>query len=246
VSSSHDGGATWTDLAVPLPAGGAPLDLTVDPNSDSTLYTQSAKSMDGGLTWSALGRELKSAPSVRPGSPAVLFGVAFPGNVLKSTDGGASWTASSNGIPVNASDGRVIISPADANVMYYMYDGSPYPTTYGSTDGGATWTTRPAPTVRLSVHPTQPLTVYCAGDAGVWKSIDGGFTWAHTLNVSLLFNSVVPASSTVVYAATSVGAVYVSTDGATPGRRHRYRTLSRRGRCGATPRSLAPSSHRRS
>jgi hypothetical protein len=207
---SPNNGSTWTLLPVPSFGFSAP-DLTIDPNNSATLYTPNATSTDRGQTWTSLGKQLERAPAIRPGSPNVLFGVAASGPVWKSVDGGLTWNPSSNGIDVQFAGGKVYISPADPNVMYF-HNG----TLYGSTDGGATWTPRPAAAGRIALNPTQPLTLYrAASSTGVWKSTDGAFTWTQTSSPPV--SGIAAVTGSIVYASKSllldVAPLYRSIDG---------------------------------
>lgn len=87
-------------------------------------------------------------------------------------------------------------------------------------DGGKTFSA-PALTGATSVtaiaaSPSAPLTVYAATPIGVFKSADGGTTWARTASAGLAGNTFVltvdAASSTTLYAGTDQG-LFVSTNG---------------------------------
>lgn len=110
VARSSDGGVTW-ELRTITP--GTWYSLAVDPGT-SRVYAGSMsdgsmfESADGGDTWQALPGVLVDAvaPSFRnvrhiavtPGSPPALF-VSRSCDVIKSLDGGDSWTDASNGLP---------------------------------------------------------------------------------------------------------------------------------------------------
>ncbi|MGB1317616.1 MAG: WD40/YVTN/BNR-like repeat-containing protein, partial [Flavobacteriales bacterium] len=87
----------------------------------------------------------------------------------------------------------IAFHPTDANTIFV---GAPAGGFWKSTDNGSTWTEYSSGLVRLGVssiviHPTTPNTIYIAtgdrdgGDApgyGVWRSTDGGVTWASRNN----------------------------------------------------------------
>jgi hypothetical protein len=134
-------------------------------------------SSDGGATWSAvltggagfcggqcfynIGIDVLPGPTAAISDDIIVLG----GNVAsastthlfaKSTNGGASFTESSNGL--HADTHFIRIDRANTNVIYHGDDGG----IFKSTDGGATWgslNTVPLNTVQfsgLAVHPTDP------------------------------------------------------------------------------------------
>lgn len=116
------------------------------------------------------------------------------GRVRKSTDGGATWSSYlAGGVnfcnPQCFYDIAVATHPGDPNVVYL--GGSPALIAGRSTDGGATFTTNESSAVGLHVDthaialaPSNPSVVYFASDGGVWRSGDGGLTWASRNNSS--------------------------------------------------------------
>ena len=122
----------------------------------------------------------------------------------------------------------IAFHPTDANTIYV---GAPAGGVWKTTDNGATWTQHIAGLTRLGVssiivHPTNHNTIYIAtgdrdgGDApgyGVWRSLDGGLTWAahnngmgnRTINELIMD----PTNANVMVAAASNGRIYRTTDG---------------------------------
>ena len=124
-------------------------------------------------------------------------GDSFAGmGILVSTDGGATWTLTGNNVMNRLSVGRIAISATDPNTAYAAVsrgDRGVGSTTgiYKTTNGGATWTdTTGAITTTqdfsdVVVNPTNASIVYAAlgtnygaSQNGVYKSTDGGTTWA--------------------------------------------------------------------
>jgi hypothetical protein len=120
---STDGGATWTKADTGL-AGDGVLSLAVDPLDPRILYAQSggrfgnstgvSKSLDGGVTWSALASPLVSNLVFSAGG-GTLWGNQGT-QVFASHDGGASWQ--SMGGPAVFSIDRLVPDPIDPDRLY--------------------------------------------------------------------------------------------------------------------------------
>lgn len=184
---STDGGTTWT----PIDSGVTPQfdnALAVDPNTATTVYLATSaglfKSTDGGATWSesdsGMGDGMDvTAVAVDPVTPSTLYAGTAGSGAFTSTDGGATWAAVGNGLT-----GKYVSSIAVAPVV----GGGPpvvlattYDTASGvinrSTDGGATWIAVAKGAFALAVDPSNPSTMYAAGESNLLKSADGGATW---------------------------------------------------------------------
>ena len=138
-----------------------------------------------------------------PGDPAIYYVGAASGGIFKTVDGGLSFEAVFDDHDV-ASVGSLAIAPSDANVVYAgtgetflirpavaMGNGL-----YRSTDAGATWSRRGLERTgrigRIAVDPRDPdVVLACAlghaygpqPERGVYRSDDGGESWAHVLFV---------------------------------------------------------------
>jgi photosystem II stability/assembly factor-like uncharacterized protein len=112
VFRSADGGAAWTGAGRPAPFSTPIVALAVDPRAPRTVYAGGQRSglyktTDAGAHWDLLDgfpSAGTNALALDPTRPPVLYAgttaeAADPGGVLRSADGGETWTAKSLGIP---------------------------------------------------------------------------------------------------------------------------------------------------
>ncbi len=179
--------------------------LAIDPTNANTVYAGGAyggiwKTTDGGNTWTAL---TDAQASLATGSiaidpsnhNAIYVGTGEANNagdsyygagILKSTDGGNTWTNVQGPFlsgPNGAQHiGALAVSPASSSVVLAGADGG----LYRSADGGNTWAAvlTGAAGTAVVFDPVTTSNVYAAlGDSGgtssngVYKSTDGGMTW---------------------------------------------------------------------
>ena len=153
--------------------------------------------------------------------------LATLGGAFKSSDGGASWTATKSGL-------RAI--PVISLGMEQGYPRTIYAGTdnglFKSTDAGSDWQAAgsgiklyyPADSIAaLAVDPQNPTNVFAAtsgvecgyGAGGVFRSTDGSASWTDTGIVSCMYGLAVDSQTpSTVYAATAVNGILKSTDGA--------------------------------
>ena len=179
-----------TPGGVGVPGYGDVTDVVPDPTDGKTLY---ATTWDRRL-W-CVRTTTTCAPDSRFETPAVM----------KSTDGGATWTSSSAGLPVSTKTSRVnrlsiAIAPSAPQTLYVATSimdadsGSEISHIYKSTDGAATWvetnlgnmsqsslntymSTQAWYGNTLVVSPVDPNMVVAGGVIYV-RTTDGGATWS--------------------------------------------------------------------
>ena len=136
------------------------------------------------------------------GQPYVYYAGYTGGGVWKTDDAGHSWRNISDGFFRTSSIGAIAVAESDPNVVYagtgehaVRGQSSSYGDgVYKSTDAGKTWrhiglaATKQIAQVR--VHPANPEIVYVAAqgdrwkgtpDRGIYRSLDGGKSWALVL-----------------------------------------------------------------
>jgi hypothetical protein len=159
---STNGGQTWSEA---WRGDNLARYVLFDPTNTSTIYVST------GL----FDREAKNSnPST--GAPGGV-------GVLKSPDGGSTWTALTSGLG-NLYIGSLFMSPANPQMLLAAAGNFAYPTgggIYRTTNGGATWQLVGATTHMEAVEYSTgtPTTAYAASDSPsrFYKSTDSGATW---------------------------------------------------------------------
>jgi len=137
-----------------------------------------------------------------PQRAGVLYAGTWSG-IFKSTDGGATWLRSSQGLKRGLIN-DVAVAPSDSSVVYAAGYG-----VFVSHDSGATWS---GPTLdwlyvaSVDVDPRNPRRVWAGTSGGVYWSNDGGAAWAPAVDDSELIARAIdiaidPFDSNTVYAA---------------------------------------------
>jgi hypothetical protein len=111
------------------------------------------------------------------------------GRMLKSTDGGATFTQVNSTTFCNPQcfyNIAVAVDPTNVNNVYW--GGTTTSTFRKSTDGGATSTVSynslHTDTHAIAVAPSLPSTIYFGSDGGIYKSTDSGTTWTNLNNTT--------------------------------------------------------------
>ncbi len=178
--------------------------LLVDPNTAGVTYwgTQRLyRSQNRGNTWTAISGDLTknvnrrsaiSTIAVKKGLGSVILVGTADGNVQVSTNGGANWSNVTKSPLPNRYVTEVAIQ--DANTLYVGYGGFAANTpgapghVYKTTNGGQSWMDvshsgaanglPDLPVLAMVLDPAAAGTVYVGTDLGVYRTVDGGGTWA--------------------------------------------------------------------
>jgi photosystem II stability/assembly factor-like uncharacterized protein len=187
LSTSRDGGATWTPPRT-LPV----VSVVPTPADPETLYTGARRgyespgplaSTDGGRTWTPsytgiTSGDLRSSLVTLPGlDPALLVAVAQVPAVLgkgltRSLDGGVTWS-------VPQGDYFGLAADAGGKLLYALRNDGHI---LRSADGGVSWkeaTPKPGAIGPLLADPFRSQRVFTVSpDSDLWRTTDGGRSWA--------------------------------------------------------------------
>jgi photosystem II stability/assembly factor-like uncharacterized protein len=240
ISKTTDGGTSWHTInnGLPIDEWGDALKvsaLAIDSSNPNIIYAAGGvsipntfasfptvyKSTDGGSSWSRVFNGFRVASflvalAIDPINSNTIYtgGYAYDccgGVVLKSTNGGASWTQSNLSSPVST----LAIDPANSSIIYAGGSG-----VFKSANNGASWSAsnNGLPTFgvgALAIDPVNPSIVYAGTGDGIFKSADRGVGWSaankglRAVNASKI--AVNPGSPNTIFTETYNG-VYKSAD----------------------------------
>jgi photosystem II stability/assembly factor-like uncharacterized protein len=218
-----DNASTFSRIENGLPPTGLAA-IAIDPGKRFAAYAAFAGSSPGlfrtvnsGKTWTFVGGfgpdSTCSLLAVDPIHTSTLYaavsklGSAGPsGTVLKSFDGGKTWSdtgVSQQGLVVSA----LLVDSMNPSTIYVGFGGGS-PTrlagAYKSLDGGATWNPMaglpPGDVLALEQDPSQSSVVYAGGSKGLFQSRDAGSHWSALIDAPIAAIAIDPTRSSVIYA----------------------------------------------
>jgi photosystem II stability/assembly factor-like uncharacterized protein len=216
---STDGGANWSRVSVGPFRNLSMSQLVVAQASSTVLYARTLegyfRSTDDGANWSAFSvpNVTIASLSIDPRNVAVVYVGTSDGRVLKSTDGGTSWSEANVGSTTPFIYGPsifgLVIDPRNTTTLYAGTGSG----VFKSTDGGSHWQEANS---GLSVS-VQNVTA--GNDGGVFaggvpfRSTDNGAHWDRAgLSGGVNSWAIDPSNSNIIYAANYDVSVYRSTD----------------------------------
>jgi len=222
---SIDRGATWTRMSTGLPVPSddvGRIGLAISPTHPGTIYAQIGsgaslgyvglgfyRSTDGGTTWERrdLGSTFRSAfggfcwysgeTGVDPGNPDRVFACGV--DLLRSEDGGQTWTDLSSFNQIHPDVHALWVDPADANHIFVGHDGG-----FSWTTDGATFdASADLPISQFydgAVDPTNANNLFGGTqDNNTLKSSTGPYGWFPILGGDGFYALVDPVTPNVVF-----------------------------------------------
>jgi photosystem II stability/assembly factor-like uncharacterized protein len=185
----------WVGIGPPTGLGSV---FVLDPADQRVLYNVAdgvniLRSTDAGNSWS---KRNVVGPLDPAGQPATVLALTIdPRNsatlyagtsagVFKSTDGAATWVASSDGLTELSID-SIVVAPSDSSTLYAAACCANLVALFRSRDAGRSWSPAsdglPGVTrLAVAVAPDSPTTLYVGADGSVpslFKSTNGGASW---------------------------------------------------------------------
>jgi photosystem II stability/assembly factor-like uncharacterized protein len=244
---STDKGKTWSQASSGIHlqyAAASIVALAIDPQIPGNLYAGTGsnpdpksgedgcgygeggvfKTTDGGMDWIDAGLiSCMSAVIVDPQIANTVYAATQYSGMVKSLDGGNSWTSINSGLPNSPPTGPFVSALAiDPHQSATLYASAGFTgRLFKSMDGGNNWSATPLSTGQafisaLTIDLQDSNTIYAvtskSPDAGgsLLKSTDAGTSWqvlSPSATTTIYAVTVNPTNSAIVFAATDFGVI---------------------------------------
>jgi len=212
---STDYGQTWVKIEGAIES--QPILSILSVPSSQVLYATSAnnaiwKSTDNGVNWGKIASEIAYSLISPANNPNDVYGCGWGGKVIRTTDGGQTWTPLN--IPTTLTVFALAAHPSNPAVLYAAAEDSVYRTT----DGGLKWTKLTQTSIVqcriVALNPQNPDIIYAGSWSGLYMSTDAGATWFRR-NPGFRYAAVerITTTPTAIYAANGYGGLSESRDG---------------------------------
>lgn len=202
VWKTTNGGTNWTDVTSSIPVTSI-ADIAIDPLNTNIVYIATGDGYGYEATWQ---------------SDNDFWGGVYSAGVLKSTDGGLSWSATGLSYLQNNKEvvQRLIIHPTNPQILLAATRGGIYRTS----DGGTSWSlVEAAHCFDMEFNTANPNTIYAGGNQDILQSTDAGVTWTVLKNnlcgAGRISIETTAANPLVIYALCVNGTLSRSADGGT-------------------------------
>ena len=213
--------ASSASLGVQVQPGVPIMALAVAPSDGQSVYAAAFPgtsggayvTANGGTTWAnpTLPSALGYGIAIDPSNASIAY-VGLGSGAFKTTDHGTTWTELT-GI---GSFVAMAIDPTNTQSLYAGNGGVTH-----SGDQGATWAAESAglPSANVSalaIDPKTPATVYAGFEhEGVWRTTNGGTTWAQIGLAGWTPKAITvdPSTPTTIYIGLAAGGLYKTTTG---------------------------------
>ncbi len=213
--ASAASGISWTSVG-PNNLGGRVRSLVINPVNPNTVYCGSVsggiwKTTNGGAYWFPTGDAASSlvigSLAMDPSDTNTIYAGTGEGylnvdalrgiGVLKSTDGGSTWTVLNNFSTLSASGpfyiNKLVVQPDTPSILYAALSGVSGVAggLWKTTNAGASWAKLSVPStstacVDLVMDPTNYAVLYASFGLrvtdGIYKTINGGKNWSKLTN----------------------------------------------------------------
>jgi photosystem II stability/assembly factor-like uncharacterized protein len=181
VKSTNSQLTEWRTLLTADQRGCESTSINFSTTTPGTAYVAGLKTTDWGDTWSSIAPDDSSIEDIalHPSDPHVLYLADKWAGVYKTTDGGATWQVTNQGITA-LTPNELATPPNQVETVYAMV-GDSWKGILKTTDGGASWQLLPIEDAvsidSMLIDPETTTRIYVGAHAHVYISTDSGRKW---------------------------------------------------------------------